>query len=123
MPQPWEFVLLSLVSFPPFLLLEILAFRRNLRFSPPVTGLLVGALTLLQVSFAQLFPELNPRSFIMLGSLLSALLFLLITRDPLGKRLFMLLMIANDAHLIVVAAEAVLAIYPPRTIPSIGHFR
>lgn len=99
-------VLYSLVGVLPYLILEILAFRRSLRFSRKVTALLTGLFSLLMAVSALFFSQvMNHRQLFLMQNLCSGLFFLLVAKDQIGKKLFTLLMIANDANLVHVLAE------------------
>ncbi len=102
----WEITIYCLVSFLPVFLLELAAFRKSLRFSVRVTVFLTVLLANLQIGLCHTASHVaNQRFYMIYGTILSWMFFLVMVRDHLGKMLFMLLMIANDANLVVAASE------------------
>ncbi len=103
-----EIILYAIVIFLPFFCLELYAFRKSLRFSSRSAVAAVTGLTLLQIVlclFSNRFANL--RFFTIAATLVNWVGFLCSVRDILGKKLFMLLMIANNANLIIATAECV----------------
>lgn len=98
----------SLLNFLPLMMLALYPFRDSLRFSGRVTGILIGALTLIQLVLGA-WAEMVPNSQVGVVSAASTLLyaafyFFAVKKHP-GKLLFLLLMVSNLANLTVICAK------------------
>ena len=103
-----EVLLYSLLNFLPFLALALYPFRRNLRFSPAITGLLIGTLTVIQLAlgfWAAFYPNGKSGLISAVSTLLYAAFYFLAIRIHIGKVFFTLLMISNIANFAVIAAK------------------
>ncbi len=117
MTQQFELAFYILVYFLPYLLLELLAFRRSLRFSVSVTAGMVTVLSLLQVLLALLTASAHtPGILSFAATVFSGLFFLVAVKDVLGKKLFLLFMIASNGNVAITAAECFLVVFLPEQI-------
>lgn len=122
MAYPLEVMLFSLIHFLPYLMLELLAFRRSLRFSCKVTVMqtILFSVIVLAVSL-WLAPNINRNWLILIQSTASGLFFLLSAKDQIGKKLFTLLIIANDANLVLALTGHIQHRLLPETTASPYH--
>ena len=98
----------SLLNFLPFVVLALYPFRYDLRFSRHFTGLLVAALTAIQLAlgaFAAFVPGKSTAALSVASTVLYALFYFLAVKKHWGKTLFTLLMISNYANFAVVSAK------------------
>lgn len=96
----------SLLNFLPFLVLAIYPFRASLRFSKPVTGVLIGFLTLVQLFlgfWAAFYAGKNAGLVSAVSTILYAVFYFLAVKKHFGKTIFTLLMISNLANLAVIS--------------------
>lgn len=103
-----EVAVYSLLNFLPFLVLALYPFRRSLRFSPKMTGLLICLLTLLQLllgAWSAFWPRDNAGTVSAVSTLLYAAFYFLAVKKHFGKTFFTLLMVSNLANLAVIAAK------------------
>lgn len=100
----------SLLNFLPFLALAIYPFRASLRFSKPVTGVLIGFLTLVQLFlgfWAAFYAGKNAGLVSAVSTILYAVFYFLAVKKHFGKTIFTLLMISNLANLAVISAKSI----------------
>lgn len=105
-----EIVVYSLLNFLPFLALSLYPFRNRLRFSQTVTGLLVAFLSFIQIGlgiWAAFFSGGKANVISAVSTVLYAAFYFLAVKMPLGKTIFTLLMISNNANLIVIASKCI----------------
>ena len=111
-----EITFYALLNFLPYLILALYPFRNRLRFSRPVTILLISVLTLLQVTSGFLAVLLPHKTVGMLSALNTAayfIFYLVSVKAHFGKILFTLLMLSNISNLIVVISKCVEGILAP----------
>lgn len=99
----------SLLNFLPFLALALYPFRRSLRFSRRITGLLIGLMTVLQLllgAWAAFASGGSAGKISAVSTILYAAFYFLAIKKPFGKTFFTLLMISNIANLAVIAAKS-----------------
>lgn len=104
-----EIIIYSLLNFLPFLFLALYPFRHNLRFSFKITGLLIGALTIIQLFlgfWAAFFSGGKAGLISAISTLLYAAFYFFTIRKHFGKTFFTLLMISNIANFAVIAAKS-----------------
>ena len=105
-----EIVIYSLLNFLPFIILALYPFRHKLRFSKPVTFLLIGIVTLLQIGlgvWAGLLANGNAGLISAVSTLVYLGFYFTAVRANFGKTLFTLLMLSNIANLVVVASKCI----------------
>lgn len=98
----------SLLNFLPFLVLALYPFRNRLRFSRPVTGILVGLMTLVQLglgTWAAFFSNGRAGMVSAVSTVLYAAFYILAVKTSFAKILFTLLMTSNNANLFVMASK------------------
>ncbi len=102
-----EVALYSVLNFMPFLILAIYPFRRSLRFSRPVTFLLVSVMTVIQLAlgFWAAFSDSRAGLISAVSTAFYAAFYFLAVKKHFGKTLFTLLMISNIANFAVIAAK------------------
>lgn len=103
-----EIILYSLLNFLPFLVLAIYPFRKKLRFPIPVTCMLVGIVTLIQIGlgvWAALFSHGNAGLISAVSTLVYLIFYFIAVNAYFGKKLFTLLMLSNIANFIVSASK------------------
>lgn len=103
-----EVAVYSLLNFLPFLGLALYPFRHSLCFSPRITGLLIGLLTVIRLllgTWAALIPGSSAAFVSAVSTLLYAAFYFLAVKKHFGKTLFTLLMISNIANLAVISAK------------------
>lgn len=103
-----EVAVYSLLNFLPFLGLALYPFRHSLRFSPRITGLLIGLLTVIRLllgTWAALIPGSSAAFVSAVSTLLYAAFYFLAVKKHFGKTLFTLPMISNIANLAVISAK------------------
>ncbi len=101
-----EVTLYSLVNFLPCILLVLYPFRRNLRFSPWVTGLgiLLNAAIHVGVEIGKYYTEHNGL-LSLLCSGVHAVFMILMIRGHYGKSMFTLLMMTNISNFIITTSK------------------
>lgn len=103
-----EVAVYSLLNFLPFLVLALYPFRRSLRFSGTVTGVLIGLVTALQLllgAWAAFSTGNNAGKISAVSTVLYAAFYFLAVKKHFGKTFFTLLMISNIANLAVISAK------------------
>jgi hypothetical protein len=102
-----EVGLYSILNFMPFLLLAIYPFRRHLRFSHPVTGLLIVGITLIQIGlgFIAAFGNISSEVMSLISPFLYAVFYFFVIKDTPGRLAFVLLVIANFGNLVSICAK------------------
>ncbi len=98
----------SLLNFLPFLVLALYPFGNRLRFSRPVTGILIGLMTLVQLglgTWAAFFSNGRAGIVSAVSTVLYAAFYILAVKTSFAKILFTLLMTSNNANLIVMASK------------------
>ncbi len=98
----------SLLNFLPLLVLALYPFRNRFRFSKPVTGILIGLMTLVQLglgTWAAFFSNGRAGMVSAVSTVLYALFYILAVKTSFAKILFTLLMTSNNANLIVTASK------------------
>ena len=104
----FEVLVYSLLNFIPFLALAVYPFRRDLRFTPKITGILILGLTIIQMILgilAAFFVGRNAGLLSVFSTLLYVLFYFFTIKKCLGKLLFMLLMVSNHANFVVLCAK------------------
>ncbi len=109
-----EITLYALLRIVPFLALMVYVFRKELRFSDPITWGALGAITLARIVCAffayadeSRINEANP------GFLLYVALSILLVKAHFGKSLFTMLMLNNFSTFTVVAAKSLEGVFFP----------
>ncbi len=105
-----EIGLYSLLNFLPMLALALYPFRRKLRFSVPVTVLLVVLLSVLQILlgiWAAFFSGGRANIVSAVSTVLYAAFYFLAVRVSFGKTFFTLLMLSNTANFIVICSKCI----------------
>ena len=103
-----EVAVYSLLNFLPFLVLALYPFRRSLRFSGTVTGVLIGLVTALQLllgAWAAFFSAGRSGLISAISTVIYAAFYFLAVKKHFGKTFFTLLMISNIANLAVISAK------------------
>lgn len=103
-----EVAVYSLLNFLPFLVLALYPFRRSLRFSGTVTGILIGLVTALQLllgAWAAFFSAGRTGLISAISTVIYAAFYFLAVKKHFGKTFFTLLMISNIANLAVISAK------------------
>ena len=103
-----EIAVYSLLNFLPFLVLALYPFRRSLRFSGKVTGILIGLVTALQLllgAWAAFSNGNDAGKISAVSTVLYAAFYFLAVKKHFGKTFFTLLMISNIANLAVISAK------------------
>lgn len=103
-----EVAVYSLLNFLPFLVLALYPFRRSLRFSGKVTGVLIGLVTVFQLllgAWAAFSTGNNAGKISAVSTVLYAAFYFLAVKKHFGKTFFTLLMISNIANLAVISAK------------------
>ena len=117
-----EIVVYSLLNFLPFLALAVYPFRRSLRFSPKITGALIGLLTVIQImlgAWVAFVPGDHAATVSAVSTVLYAVFYFLAVKKHFGKTFFTLLMISNLANLAVISAKSMEGlIFPTLAIQS-----
>lgn len=102
-----EVAVYALLNFLPHMLLALYPFRDQFRFSKPVTGALIGVMTVVQIllGFNAAF-EIESSGWLSIASTaIYAGFYFLSVKAHFGKTLFTLLMLSNIANLIVICAK------------------
>ncbi len=105
-----EICIYSILNFLPFLILALYPFRHRLRFSKPITGVLIGVLTVIQLwlgLWAAFFSNGRAGLVSAVSTVLYAAFYFFSVKISLGKALFTLLMISNTANLAVVGSKCI----------------
>ena len=103
-----EVAVYSLLNFLPFLVLALYPFRRSLRFSGRVTGILIALVTAVQLllgAWAAFGSGNNAGKVSAVSTLLYAAFYFLAVKKHFGKTFFTLLMISNIANLAVISSK------------------
>lgn len=111
-----EVIVYSLLNFLPFLLLALYPFRRNLRFSKIITGMLIVLLTIIQIllgAWVSFAPGNHTAAASVVSTILYIAFYLMAVKNHFGKTLFTLLMISNLANLTVVSAKCLEGFFFP----------
>lgn len=105
-----EVCVYALLNFLPFMLLALYPFRKSLRFSEPVTLVLIILLTIVQLLlgiWAAFFSHGNAGLISIASTALYAVFYFSAVDVPAGKTLFTLLMISNVANLAVISSKCI----------------
>ena len=116
-----EICIYSILNFLPFLILALYPFRHRLRFSKPVTGVLIGVLTVIQLwlgLWAAFFSNGRAALVSAVSTTLYAAFYFLTVKISWGKALFTLLMISNTANLAVVGSKCIEGLLFPSLAPE-----
>lgn len=111
MPLPYrvlEVALYSVLNLHPFLLFALYPFRRQLRFSKPVTLLLIALLTVIQIGLglaAAFLPLVSKGLLSFISTVVYALFYFTAVNAAFGKTLFTLLMLSNVSNVVCVVAK------------------
>lgn len=100
----------SLLNFLPFLVLALYPFRNRLRFSKPITGVLIALMTVVQIGlglWAAFFSGGKASLVSAVSTVLYAAFYLLAVDASFWKILFTLLMTSNNANFIVIASKCI----------------
>lgn len=111
-----EITVYSLLNFLPFLMIALYPFRRHLRFPLPVTWLLAGMVTMVQIGlgiWAGLFDNGNVGLISAVSTLAYFLFYFSAVKTHFGKPLFTLLMLSNIANFVVMASKCIEGIFFP----------
>lgn len=111
-----EVIVYSLLNFLPFLFLALYPFRRNLRFSKIITGMLIVLLTIIQIllgAWVSFVPGNHTAAASVVSTILYIAFYLMAVKNHFGKTLFTLLMISNLANLTVVSAKCLEGFFFP----------
>ena len=111
----FEVALYAVLNFFPFMILALYPFQNKLRYSRPVTSLLVAAVTLVQIAFG-LYSTLFPAADSRLSAVSTAvylLFFFIAVKARFTKVLFVLLLLSNIANFCVTAAKCLEGIFFP----------
>lgn len=111
-----EIVFYSLLNFLPYIVLALYPFRYKLRFSRPVTGILIVLVTLVQIGLgvdAALFIEGNAGMLSAVSTLLYFGFYFAAVKAHPGKSLFTLLMLSNIANFVVISSKCLEGIFFP----------
>lgn len=102
-----EVALFSLLNFLPFLALAMYPFRRHLRFSNAVTNICVVGMCLIQIliGYAAAFSPLGSGIMSAVSTVVYAAFLLFVTKDRVGRLLFVLLALSNIGNLVTVFAK------------------
>ncbi len=112
-----EILVYSLLNFLPYLILALYPFRKHLRFSKPMTVILVAVISLLQIGcgfLAALFSNTNVGILSALNTMVYFAFYFICVKSHPGKTLFILLMLSNIANLIVVVSKCMEGILAPQ---------
>ena len=116
-----EICIYSILNFLPFLILALYPFRHRLRFSKPITGILIGVLTVIQLwlgLWAAFFSNGRAGLVSAVSTALYAAFYFLSIKISWGKALFTLLMISNTANLAVVGSKCIEGLLFPSLAPE-----
>ena len=111
-----EVIVYSLLNFLPFLVLALYPFRRNLRFSKIITGMLIVLLTIIQIllgAWVSFVPGNRTATASVISTILYIAFYFMAVKIHFGKALFTLLMISNLANLTVVSAKCLEGFFFP----------
>lgn len=111
-----EVVVYSLLNFVPYIILALFPFQRKLRFSRPVTTLLVVGVTIAQIGlgiWAGLFTPKNAGLLSALSTLTYFVFYFTAVKAHIGKTVFTLLMLSNISNFIVIASKCIEGIIWP----------
>lgn len=103
-----EVAVYSLLNFLPFLALALYPFRRSLRFSGRITGVLIGFVVVVQLllgAWAAFGAGDSAGTISAVSTILYAAFYFLAVKRRFGKTFFTLLMISNIANLAVISAK------------------
>ena len=100
--------LYSILNFLPYLLLALYPFRKHLRFPIPVTAIMIGLITIVQICLGLLaaFSTYNTGLLSAASTTIYAVFYFAATRAHFGKTLFTLLLISNLANFVVMASKS-----------------
>lgn len=103
-----EVTLYSVLNFLPFLLLALCPFRKQLRFSPKITVVLIVAVCLVQIYMGLLaaFSPIHTSLISILSTVIYALFYILVVKTRFSKVLFTLLVLSNIANLVVILSKS-----------------
>lgn len=104
----FEVLIYSLLNFVPFLLLAVYPFRHDFRLTPKITGILILGITIIQILLgilAAFFVNGNAGVLSAFSTLLYVLFYFFTIKKRLGKLLFMLLMVSNQANFVVLCSK------------------
>lgn len=110
-----EVALYAMLNFLPFMLIALLPFRSKFRFSNPVTVLLVGIMTLVQMCLGVLaaFSDSNAAVLSAASTIIYAVFYFIAVDAHAGKIIFTLLMLSNIANFVVTASKCLEGIFFP----------
>lgn len=103
-----EISLYSILSFLPFVGLALYPFRSQLRFSKPITLLLVAILTVIQISLgltAAFYSGDNKGELSLISTVIYAVFYFTAVKAAFGKTLFTFLMLSNIANLVITLSK------------------
>lgn len=102
-----EVALYSMLNLMPFLLLVLYLFRRALRFSRPVTTVLVAVMGVIQIGLGYLtaFSFVSSEMMSLGSTVIYAAFLLFVTKDRVGRLTFVLLVMANLGNLVSICAK------------------
>lgn len=105
-----EICVYSLLNIMPFLILALYPFRNKLRFSKPVTVLLIVVMSIVQMAlgvWAALFSSGRSALISAVSTALYTAFYFLSVKVAWGKTLFTLLMISNTANFVVISSKCI----------------
>lgn len=97
----------SILNFFPHMILAMYPFRRRLRFSLTVTGILIAIITVIQIVIGNLaaFSTINNGILSILSTGVYALFYFFAVKAQFGKSLFTLLMLSNMANFVIISSK------------------
>lgn len=111
-----EIVVYSLLNFAPYIILALYPFQRKLRFSRPITTVLVVCVTLAQIGlglWAGLFTPKNAGFLSALSTVIYFVFYFSAVKAHVGKTMFTLLMLSNISNFVVIASKCIEGIIWP----------
>lgn len=102
-----EVSLYSLLNFLPFLILALYPFRKQLRFSIPITSGFIVLISLIQIAIGLLasFSPLDSGVLSLLSTGLYVTFYFAVVKSRFDKLLFTILVLSNVSNLVVVSAK------------------
>ncbi len=104
----WEIIVYSLINFLPYLFLVLFPFKDSFRYSTIITVILAILLSFIQIGmgiWATLFRPSNIGIISMSCVIIYATFFLVAVKTSFGKMAFVLFIICNYAHFVVISSK------------------
>lgn len=104
-----EVAIYSLLNFLPYIILAIYPFRKQLRFSPRITAILIVIMSFVQMILGILaaFSPIGVGLLSMLSTIIYASFYFIAIKAHWGKILFLLLVLSNVANFIVSSSKCI----------------